>query len=394
MAAAPASSLLLLFCATAIAPLGLNVIVPALPAIGAAFETPQSTVQLTLSLYLLTYALAQLLLGPLSDRFGRRPVLLCATGLFVAASIWAALAPDFGVLMVARVLQALGGCAALVVPRAAVRDAHLGPDALRAMSRVTLAVAVMPALAPLLGGMLIGAWGWRTVFLACAVYGAVLWVWLWLCFAETLPPARRTGSNLRGTLRGQAALLRCPAYVAYAANLALLGVGFMAFISIAPALLIGRLGASPAGYGACQLLLGAAVVGGGLATPAAARRFGADGALLLASLVAAAGLGVVLALAGTLSVPRLLGPMLLYALASGVCLPLALNGAVGVAAHAAGAAAALAGFCQMGAGAAAVFAINQFGSAVAPFAACSLGSALAGAAMLALVRRPRPRRIA
>lgn len=389
-AAAPAAAPLgLLFCVTAIAPLGLNVIVPALPAIGASFEAPHSMVQLTLSLYLLGYALAQLVLGPLSDRLGRRPVLLASTAMFVGGSLGAALAQDMPGLIAARICQSLGGCAALVVPRAAVRDAYQGPAAVHAMTRVTLALAVVPALAPLVAGLLVSGWGWRAVFFFCTAYGAAMFIWQWMRLAETLPPQRRLADGTRAVARRHAALLRSPTYVAYVANMGLLGVGLMVFLSVAPPLLIGGLGMSPAAYGFCQLLLGVPIVAGGLLASRAAHRLGLDGALLLASVLAIVGLALTLLLAEQLTVARLVGPMLIYALASGACLPLALTGATSVAPHAAGVSAAMAGFGQMALGATGVFVVNQFDSLALPFAAFSLACALLGTGLLAVLRRGR-----
>ena len=179
-------------CAVPAAPVCAPPAVPALPAIGQAFAAPQSQVQLTLSLFLLIYAVAQVVLGPLSDRVGRRPVLLVATALFAGASAWAALAESIESLIAARAVQALGGCAAMVVPRAVVRDTHAGPCALRAMSLVTMALAVTPALAPLFGGWLVTLFGWRQVFVLCGLYGCALFAWMWLRFGESLAAERRT----------------------------------------------------------------------------------------------------------------------------------------------------------------------------------------------------------
>lgn len=369
----------------------MNVIVPALPAIGQAFAAPQSQVQLTLSLFLLIYAVAQVVLGPLSDRVGRRPVLLVATALFAGASAWAALAESIESLIAARAVQALGGCAAMVVPRAVVRDTHAGPCALRAMSLVTMALAVTPALAPLFGGWLVTLFGWRQVFVLCGLYGCALFAWMWLRFGESLAAERRTRDTPASLSRRYGALLRSPVFLGYAGNMALLSVPFIMFISIAPSLLIQRLGMSPASYGLYHLLLGVAIVAGSLAAPRIARRTGLHRALVLSTLAGITGLALMLALAGELSVPRLIGPMLLYALASGACLPLALTGATSVDLHAAGTSAALAGFGQMAVGAVAVFGINQFGAIVLPFAVVAFGCALAGLALLTLSRLPAAR---
>ena len=384
----PAPPIPLLFFAAAIAPLGLNVVVPALPAIGHAFAAPQSQVQLTVSVYLLLYALSQVVLGPLSDRIGRRPVLMVGTALFALASLWAAMAQNIETLIAARALQALGGCTALVVPRAVVRDTHTGPSALRAMARVTMALAVAPAVAPLFGGWLVALFDWRQVFVLCGLYGCAMLAWMWLRFGESLPVERRTRDTPESLARRYATLLRSPVFLGYATNMALLSLPFITFISLAPTLLIQRLGMSPAIYGLYHLLLGAAIVAGGFAAPRVALRVGLHRALVLSSVAGVVGMGLLLALASELSVTRLIGPMLLYAMASGACLPLALTGATNVDLQAAGASAALAGFGQMALGSLAVFGVNQFGAVVLPFAVVSFSCALLGLGFLALARIP------
>jgi DHA1 family bicyclomycin/chloramphenicol resistance-like MFS transporter len=383
-------ALALLFCAAATAPLGLNIIVPALPAIGQAFAAPQSAVQLTISLFLLLFGSMQLVMGPLSDRYGRRPVLLGAIALFVCASVWAALATSIASLVGARALQAVGGCAALVIPRAVVRDLHTGAAAVRAMALVSMAIAVVPAVAPLIGGLLLAAFGWTSLFMLCAGYGAVLLAWLWLAFPETLAPQRRSYERLPALARRYASLLRSRPYLAYTANFALVTVGFMLFVSVAPILLIRDLGISPAQYGLCHLLLGGAVVVGSTLAPRLAGRWGVNGALVRGSALAAVALAVLLALSGTLSVARLMGPILVYALANGVIFPLALTAATGIDPRSLGASAAFVGFVQMLFSAVAVFIVNQFPAATAPFAAFALICALLGLAALRGARRTAP----
>jgi DHA1 family bicyclomycin/chloramphenicol resistance-like MFS transporter len=193
-----------------------------------------------------------------------------------------------------------------------------------------MALAVTPALAPLFGGWLVSLFGWREVFVLCALYGCALLIWMWRRFGESLPPEHRTRDTPASLARRYSALMRSPAFLGYAGNLALLSVPFITFISVAPSLLIEHLGMSPATYGLYHLLLGTAIVVGGFGAPRIAVRTGLHRALLLCTLGGLLGLGLLLGLAGELTVPRLIGPMLLYALASGACLPLALTGATGV----------------------------------------------------------------
>ena len=379
-----------LFMAAAVAPLGLNIVVPALPAIGGAFAAPHSTVQLTMSVFLLFFGGMQLVLGPLADRFGRRPVLLGAFAVFVAASLWAAAARSIESLVLARALQAAGGCAALVLPRAIVRDSFGGTAAARAMAYVTMAISVVPALAPLVGGALLSAFGWQSVFLFCAGYGALMIGWVAARFAETLPTERRVRESAPALARRYAALLRTRVYLGYTLNLALIAVAFAVFLSIAPELLIRKLGVTPATYGVYHLLLGGSALAGSALAAKLAHRFGINRLLAAASILAVGALTVALALSGELSIWRLMGPMVAYGVAAGLMFPLALTGATGVDPRIAGAGSAFIGFAQMACGSAGVFLVGQLDTATArPFAAFSLVAAVGGLLSLALVRRRR-----
>ena len=145
---------LLLVALTACGTMGMHVIIPALPATARALHMSISTTQLTITLYLIGLAVGQLFYGPVSDQFGRRPVLLVGLTLFTAASVAVACAPNAGVLIGARILQSIGGCAGLVLGRAAVRDAATPNKAAGQLALLTLVMSVVPALAPAVGGYL------------------------------------------------------------------------------------------------------------------------------------------------------------------------------------------------------------------------------------------------
>lgn len=140
---------------TAISTLGsfaTSVYLPSMPAIGAAMSASPAMVQVTLTVFLIVFASGQILFGPLSDRFGRRPIMLAGFAIYVAASLACALAAGFGLLVLARAAQALGACAGMVVSRAMVRDAFDGPDMTKVLSAIAVAAAAVPAAAPLIGG--------------------------------------------------------------------------------------------------------------------------------------------------------------------------------------------------------------------------------------------------
>jgi DHA1 family bicyclomycin/chloramphenicol resistance-like MFS transporter len=152
--------LALLTAATAIGPLSINVIVPALPGMARAFAADTAVVQLTVSAYLFVLAFSQLLLGPLSDRFGRRPVMLAGLGVAGVSCIIAAFAPNIESLIGARVLQAVGASSGMVMGRAIIRDLYSRDRAASMIGWVTMTVVVVPLFGPLVGGILESAFGW------------------------------------------------------------------------------------------------------------------------------------------------------------------------------------------------------------------------------------------
>jgi len=170
---------------TSLGPLSTDFYLPSLPAIARALETDSAGVQLTLSVYLLGFGAGQLLLGPLSDRYGRRPVMLWGMAVFVLSSAACALASSLEALVVARLLQALGACAGPVLGRAVVRDVYGPQDSARMLSHVSTATALAPLLAPIFGGWLTAGFGWRATFVVLTLYGIVLMLMVWRLLQET-----------------------------------------------------------------------------------------------------------------------------------------------------------------------------------------------------------------
>ena len=181
---APLRLEVLLGALTAIAPLSIDMYVPAFSTIGAELHVDIAAVQLTLSAFFVGFASAQLLAGPIVDRFGRKRPLLLGLVVYVVGSLLCALAPSLPLLLAGRVIQALGGAFAVVVPRAVVRDLVSGADAARMFSRLMLVMGVAPIVAPLLGGWLLTAFGWRSIFVVLSVCGGALL----LATATLLPP--------------------------------------------------------------------------------------------------------------------------------------------------------------------------------------------------------------
>src|SRR3954470_8749703 len=197
----------------ALGPLTIDMYLPALPTITRELGTTSATVQLTLTGTLLGLGLGQLVLGPLSDAFGRRRPLLAGTALHVLASLLVLVAPNVAVLGTLRVLQGAGAAAGAVIALAVVRDLYDGRAAATMLSRLFLVLGVAPVLAPTIGGEILRFTSWRGVFALLAVYGVLLLVLGAVALRETLPPERRRRGGLAGTVRTYRRLLTDRAFV-------------------------------------------------------------------------------------------------------------------------------------------------------------------------------------
>ncbi len=197
-----------LLCATG--PLAIDMFLPALPTIAGSLNSTIAAAQLTITAYFIAYGLAQMVYGPVADMVGRKPPLIAGLTLFAAGSIGCALAPDMNSLVAARVVQALGGAAAMVIPRAIIRDMHTGPQATRLMALVMLIISVSPMLAPLAGSGIIALSGWRAIFATLAVAAGLSIAVTLLLQPETLQPEHRTQVRLAALLGGIKTLLRDP----------------------------------------------------------------------------------------------------------------------------------------------------------------------------------------
>ncbi|WP_051341543.1 multidrug effflux MFS transporter [Azospirillum halopraeferens] len=352
----------LLIAATATGPLALNIFVPSMPGLPAAFDTVPATVQLTLSLFLIGVAFGQLVYGPLSDRFGRRPTLLFGFGLYTVASLACALAPSIGLLVVGRVAQALGGCAGMVIARAIVRDAWGREEATGVLALVIAGMAVAPMVAPAIGGFLDVWLGWRSGFLLLVAFGGAVW----LAAVRLLPETHRTPTPMPGPSALWAAyrsLLVRPAFLGYALTTAAVTAVFFCFLAGAPFVMVERLGRPPSEYGLFFILLSAGYMAGNLAVSRLSGRL--DGDTLVRTGMACTLLGPLMLLAfllaGVLSPAVLFLPSVLLCFGNGLTLPPAMTAAIGVEPRLAGTASGLLGFLQMGAGAVASTLIGAIG---------------------------------
>lgn len=336
----------------AFGPLSIDMYLPALPAIGAELGGGAAAAQLTLAAFFLGMAAGQLLHGPLADRFGRRRPLFVALLIYILASALCATADAMDRLVAYRLLQALAGCAGIVIARAVVRDLAATHDPVRMMARLMLVMGTAPILAPLIGGWIAAALGWRAIFWTLSLIGLAT---LLLCrrfLPETLPPARRRREGLAATAINYAALLKDRRFLAPALGSGCAISGMFTFIAGSPLVLIVLHGVPPERFGWFFGAAAAAVILAGQLSGPLAEKLGRP-ALFSAAVAALAGLGLAAAAAARLDLGfwPLYGALLGYLAMLGILLPLGTTLAIAPFPQMAGTASALLGALQFGLGA-------------------------------------------
>jgi DHA1 family bicyclomycin/chloramphenicol resistance-like MFS transporter len=262
---------------TAIAPLATDMYLPALPEVAAELGTTASNVQLTLTGFLVGLATGQLVIGPLSDAWGRRRLLLGGTALCLVATAACIVAPTIGVLVVARFLQGFGGAAGIVLSRAMIVDRTTGSRTVRLFSLMMAINGIAPVVAPLLGSALLGIGSWRVIFAALTALTLLMAVGAFVAVPETLPPERRVRGGLRATGRDVRSALTRPRYVGFTLAFAFAFATMFTYISGSPFVLQDALGLSSGAYalafGANAAgLIGASIVNAQLAGRVDAQR--------------------------------------------------------------------------------------------------------------------------
>jgi DHA1 family bicyclomycin/chloramphenicol resistance-like MFS transporter len=374
----------------ALGPLTIDMYLPALPTIASELETTSAAVQLTLTGTLVGLALGQLVLGPLSDRFGRRRPLLAGTALHVIASLLVLVAPDITTLGVLRLLQGVGTAAGSVIAIAVVRDLFDGRAAATMLSRLFLVIGAAPVLAPTIGGELLRFTSWRGVFVLLAVYGLLLLAAGSFLLRETLPPERRRSDGVSGTLRSYRSLFRDRAYVGLVLVAGLTMAGLFSYVSGSSFVYQGEFGLDEQQFG---LLFGAGaiwLIGGTQLNPVLLRWL-TPAQVLVAGTVAGTAAGVlllVLAATGTGGLFAIAVPLWAVLFAGGLALPNAPALALSRHGEAAGTAAALLGAVQFGVGAAVSPLVGLLGNDAVAMAAVVVGSLVLALVVLVGVVRP------
>jgi DHA1 family bicyclomycin/chloramphenicol resistance-like MFS transporter len=350
--------LALLVLVTAIAPAALHMLVPSLPLLATVFDAPAANVQLVLTLFLAGIATGQLVYGPISDRLGRRPVLIAGLLLFLVGTVLCGLAWSLPVLIVGRVLQAGGGCAGMVLGRAIVRDLFDRERSASAIATITMAMSLAPSISPAIGAYLAEWVGWRADFAFLGAVGAAVLVVTVAKLEET--HAAPASVSVAGMTRSFVLLLRSPAFRGFAFGTAFTSASWFTFLASAPYLLSEVLHQPPSTYGLMILLpmvgyiLGNAAVAR-LTVPFGITRLCVFGfALSLAS-------GVMLAVWCFVDLTpwALFVPMAISSVGNGISQPPGIAAGLSVFPRIAGAASGLMGFLQMMIAAAGTFLIGQ-----------------------------------
>ena len=337
----------LLAALTALGPLSTDMYLPSLPDIARQFHASTPQVQFTLSAFLIGFAAGQILYGPVSDRYGRKPVLLVAVGLFCAASLACTLSTSIEILIAARTAQALGGSGAVVLTRAIVRDLYSGVRAGRELSLIGSVMALAPVLAPIAGGALQTAFGWQAIFVVLVAAGVVVMTIAWTLLPETLAKRTMDGAPV-SMLQSYRIVLSNRVYLAYLGLGSFSYAGLFAWLSAASFVLQNLYGLTPFVFG---VVFAIGAVGYMVGTTIAARvvaRLGLDRVAGLGSALLALGgllmsLSVALGLTSSLS---LVLPVAIFLAGLGMVLPQSIAGAMTPFPERAGAASSLFGFVQ------------------------------------------------
>ncbi len=332
-----------------IQPITTDLYLPALPALMAGFGASMTQAQLTLSALLLAFGSSQLLWGPLSDRFGRRPILLCGLTAYVAASVGATFAATMDSLVSWRVVQGVAMGAVVVCARAIVRDLYEPVEGARVMSKGLTGLGVLACLSAPVGGMIAWGFGWRYALFALVVFGCSALALIFLRFTETVAVKNLAALRPVTMVKVWGTILTNPAFLAYSALSATSYGGLFTFLATSSFVFIQVLGLSNTAYGALMFVNSLFYILGTFLCRRWLPRFGVQKSVALAAvftLAGGTGMGV-LAYVGVVNVWAIMVPQVLFMVGHGIHQPCSQSGAIGPFPKAAGAASALNGFGMM-----------------------------------------------
>lgn len=368
----------------AVGTLSTSIYAPSMPTLVGEFETTPDLVKLTLSVFLVGFAAGQLVYGPLSDRLGRRGVLIGGLLVYCLGNLACIAATGIWAMIAGRFLQALGACAGTVLGRAVVRDVHGREGTARVLAWIAAAMAISPALGPTVGGHLHVWFGWRANFALLAALGIVLMVSVWLFLRETNKQLDPDATDWMRLFRNFNVLLGDRNFVGWLLCGSLIYAGLYVYIAVAPFLFIDRLGFRPNEFGLLTIFTTSCYLLGTLAAGRLTRRYGLRRMVLIGCAASLCGGALMLGFAlVTLSTPSVLGPMMLFSFGMGITLPSALAGGMLPFPRLAGTASALLGCAQQALAAGATFAA----AALPQYSAVSMGGLIAALALGAFLAR-------
>lgn len=377
---------------SAVSPFAIDMYLPAMPVIEAELGAGVSGTQATITAYFLSFGLAQLIYGPLADRYGRKPPIYGGLGLFLLGTILCAVAPDIRWLIAARFVQGLGGAALMVVPRAIIRDLHTGPEATKLMAMIMLVISISPMLAPLAGSGVIALGGWRAVFWMIAAASLVSLALLAFAQPETLAPANRAPIQSKALFNGVRTLLGDRAFM----GLTLVGglgiSSFFVFVTSAPFVYTGAYGLSATGFSVAFAVNAIGFFAASQAAGPLGGRIGMQSVVLWGAggFATFSALLLLVALMGGASLPVVVGLLFLANACLGLVIPSTMVMALDPHPAIAGLASSLGGTLQMVTGALAVtLASPFFDGSVVPMVSAIAICGLLSLAVAALVARPR-----
>ena len=369
--------------------IAMTICLPSMQEWGALFGASQAQVQLTFSGFVVAFGLFHLVYGPLSDRYGRKGVLVTGLALMALGSLVAALAPSLDVLIAARVLQGAGSAAGTVVGRAMVQDKFQGPQRTKVMAYIGMAMGLSPPLAAVVGGQLHVRFGWQANFILIMVLALLMLAAAWRALsgpARTRPAGLEEGHWLVAMLRAYATLLQEKSLVLYVLILCMTTAAFYVFLSGAP-IVLGSYGVGPDGIGWYIMGPPIAYMAGNFLTSRLIHGKGERWVMALGQIVTLSGVLLMLALVlmGLDSPLAFTLPLMLWGVGHGLLMPPTLAGTVGVVPALAGSAAALAGVMQQMMGATGAYSVGlvpqqgsrNLGLLILGFTLCALGAHLA-----------------
>lgn len=344
---------LLLTLMVALGPLSTDLYLPSLPSLTETLSTTVSRVQATMSVFIAGFACATVIYGPLSDRFGRQPVLIGGMVVFTLGSVGCLMASSIESLIGWRFVQAVGGCAGPVLVRAIVRDIYERDEAARFLSYIASAMALAPAIAPMIGGWLHNFFGWRSHFVALAALGALFIVAIILLLRETNQRQDHSATQVRQIAINFKHIMRSSRFLAFSLTMTFAYGALFSFISVGAFVIIGVLGVAPDRFGYLFFFVALGYASGGLL---AGKLVSRTGVTMMIGLGVGMGLsvGVIgfgLSLLGIETIAAVVGPVIGVFFACGFVLPSATAGALMPFPHIAGTASSAISFLQMSGGA-------------------------------------------